>query len=115
MPVYEYKCAEHGLFFELATMEEAHLPNACPTCAAQSPRVIMVNPALFTLPAEVKKAHALNEKAQHAPEFSSKARREDDHQHKKGCGCQNKKSRTLLYTAQGEKMFPSARPWMISH
>ncbi|HEY6530324.1 MAG TPA: zinc ribbon domain-containing protein [Cellvibrionaceae bacterium] len=115
MPVYEYKCAQHGLFFELATMDEAHKPCACPTCSAMAPRVIMINPAFLDMPQSIKQAHAVNEKAQHVPEHSTKARREDDHQHKKGCGCQNKKSRTLLYTAQGEKMFPSARPWMISH
>lgn len=115
MPVYEYKCADHGLFFELATMEEAGKPCPCPTCQQLSARVIIINPAIMTMPQELRKAHATNEKARHEPEFSSKARREDDHQHKKGCGCQNKKSRTMLYTAQGEKMFPSARPWMISH
>jgi putative FmdB family regulatory protein len=115
MPVYEYKCAQHGLFFDLATMDEAHLPCPCPTCSAMAPRVIMINPAFLDMPQSTKQAHAVNEKAQHEPEHSTKARREDDHQHKKGCGCQNKKSRTMLYTAQGEKMFPSARPWMISH
>lgn len=41
MPVYDYKCREHGLFHTLATMEDAAKPAQCPTCKAMSPRVIV--------------------------------------------------------------------------
>lgn len=42
MPVYDYKCREHGLFNTLATMEDAAKPAECPTCKALSPRVIVL-------------------------------------------------------------------------
>ena len=116
MPVYDYKCRDHGLFYELATMDEAHKPVACPQCEALSPRVICIAPEALDMPAERRHAHAVNERAQHEPVSSTKERREQDHQHSKGCGCQSKKrGRSLIYTANGEKMFPSMRPWMISH
>lgn len=115
MPVYDYKCANHGLFFELATFEQSAAPCPCPTCGNLSPRIVLLAPELLLMPQAKRQAIATNEKAQHAPEYSTAARREADHQHKTGCGCQHKKSSKLMYTAQGEKMFPSMRPWMISH
>jgi putative FmdB family regulatory protein len=115
MPVYDYKCAEHGLFFELATLDNSAQPCACPVCGALSARVICISPDILDMSPARRKAMATNEKAQHEPEFSSLARRQDDHQHKKGCGCEKPRSSKLLYTARGEKMFPSMRPWMISH
>ena len=116
MPVYDYKCRTHGIFNELATFAESQQPQACPECQAPSPRVICLPPEIFKMPAELKKAHMTNEKAQHEPEFSSAERRKSDHVHKHGCGCSDKKvGLKLMYTAQGEKMFPGMRPWMISH
>jgi putative FmdB family regulatory protein len=116
MPVYDYKCKDHGLFFELSTMDEAHLPKPCPQCQSLAARVICVSPDLLDMPKEKKQAFAVNEKAQNEPVYSTVDRREQDHEHKNGCGCNHKKrGRLLLYTAQGDKMFPSARPWMISH
>ena len=38
MPVYDYKCKEHGVFHELATVEQGDQPCACPTCQTLSPR-----------------------------------------------------------------------------
>ncbi len=122
MPVYDYKCADHGLFYELASTEDSAKPMPCPHCQTLSARVIMVAPEFLSMNAENRQAHARNEQAMHAPVFSTpeyraeqKARRE--HKHGKGCGCGDKPIRksNLLYTADGNKMFPSMRPWMISH
>lgn len=115
MPVYDYKCVQHGVFYELATMADSNLPCPCPQCTTPSPRIIMLAPQLLAMAPARRQAFATNEKAQHQPEASTKARRELDERHKRGCGCQDKKSSKLFYTAQGEKMFPSMRPWMISH
>lgn len=117
MPVYDYKCQQHGVFNDLATMDDAHKPCACPTCGAASPRVIILPPEFQSMDPNKRQAETTNEKARHEPEFSTKDRRENDHQHRNGCGCNKHKpgERKLFYTAQGEKMFPSARPWMISH
>lgn len=117
MPVYEYKCSEHGVFYDLATIDDAAEPTDCPTCGVSSPRIIQLPPEVLAMSPAARKAAATNEKSQHEPAFSTKDRREHDHQHRSGCGCTHhgaKKSK-LMYTAQGDKMFPSMRPWMISH
>lgn len=122
MPVYDYKCADHGLFYELASMEDSSKPMACPTCARLCARVIMLAPEFLDMKKENRLAYQRNETAMNAPVFSTpeyraeqKARRE--HKHGKGCGCGDKPIRKshLMYTAEGNKMFPSMRPWMISH
>lgn len=116
MPVYDYKCQTHGVFHELATMEDRQKPCACPQCGAPSARIIMIPPQFLDMDKDKRQAYAANEKAQHEPivstDSSRKIRKEDG-----GCGCSNhrKKSSNLMYTATGEKFFPSMRPWMISH
>jgi len=116
MPVYDYKCKDHGIFYGLATMKESSEPGTCPQCGVLAPRVIMVAPELLDMAKEKRHAHETNERNSHEPTVSSAARREDDEQHSKGCGCEKKLSKSkLMYTARGEKMFPSMRPWMISH
>lgn len=116
MPLYDYKCQHHGLFYELATMEDSGQPQACPSCGELSPRVILISPDALSMDKDKKHAHEVNERNQHEPTFSSKERREHDHKHTSGCGCAKQKGKSkLMYTANGEKMFPSMRPWMISH
>lgn len=122
MPVYDYKCREHGHFYQLAKLEDAAEPAACPTCGTLSARVIVLPPHLRGL--ERKSAHAArerNERSQHEPVYSTPDRRaeeNDRHAHaaRKGCGDHHDKRKSkLFYTADGKKMFPSMRPWMISH
>lgn len=116
MPVYDYKCQTHGVFFELATLENYDQPCACPQCGSASARVILLAPEFLDMAQEKRQAFATNEKAQNEPIFSTdlsrQIKKEDG-----GCGCSNhkKKGSRLMYTAQGDKFFPSARPWMISH
>jgi hypothetical protein len=108
---------QHGIFNELATFENAHTPCACPQCGELSGRVIMFAPEFLNMNADKRKAMATNEKAQHEPAYSTANRRKEDDEHGKGCGCSKQKpgKSNLMYTAQGDKMFPSMRPWMISH
>lgn len=117
MPVYDYKCLQHGIFNELATMENASKPSACPQCGELSGRILMLPPEFLDMDPNKRKAVATNEKAQHAPVYSTANRRKDDDEHARGCGCNSHKpgKSKLMYTAQGDKMFPSMRPWMISH
>jgi len=122
MPLYDYKCEEHGLFHELATLEDADKPLACPQCGQLSARIIMLAPELLAMNEDRRLAFRRNEVAQHQPivstsEYRVEQRARHEHKHGKGCGCSDRPIRksTLMYTADGNKMFPSMRPWMISH
>ena len=117
MPVYDYKCPEHGIFHELAMLRDHANPAACPTCQALSPRIIIMTPEILDMAPEKKKAMAINEAARHEPHHSTAdTRAENAERLKHGCGCKHeKRSSKLFYTAEGNKMFPSMRPWMISH
>jgi putative FmdB family regulatory protein len=115
MPVYDYKCTAHGIFYGLATMADSDKPHHCPVCGVLSPRIICVPKAVLDMPSETRTAIALNEKNQHEPLISTADQRHHDKLHAKQCGCHKPVKRQLLFTANGDKMFPSARPWMISH
>ncbi|HCW91592.1 MAG TPA: formamidase [Marinobacter sp.] len=118
MPLYDYKCREHGLFQELGAVDEAANPAPCPDCQVLSPRVIVLPPQLAALDPAKRQAHERNEKARHEPIVSTAERRAGDAQHRQACGCQKKMPKgkhMLFYTSDGKKMFPSMRPWMISH
>ncbi|MFO7188168.1 MAG: zinc ribbon domain-containing protein [Pseudomonadota bacterium] len=108
MPVYEYLCAECGPFTVLRAMEERGEPHECPACLQPAPRVLLSAPALATMPAAARAAHAINERAAHEPKRA----------HGPGCGCcggtPKPAGRTAL-SPDGRKSFPGARPWMISH
>ena len=118
MPVYDYKCREHGLFHQLGTVEEAAQPRECPECQLLSPRVIVLPSQLMAMDPAKRQAEARNEKARHEPLMSTAEQRAEDAQHRQACGCgspHKKGKHMLFYTADGKKMFPSMRPWMISH
>lgn len=116
MPVYDYKCQSHGVFNQLATLDHYDQPCACPQCGEMAPRVILFNPEFLDMNKERRGAFETNEKAQSEPIYSTETTRQQS-KADGGCGCSNhkKKGSRLMYTAQGDKFFPSARPWMISH
>lgn len=130
MPLYDYKCREHGLFHELATMTQSGDPCPCPTCGTLSARVVVIPPQVLAMVAERRKAFEINEKAQHEPGLLSAtdwAEQDKGAGKTKGnCGCgsvhalesrrpKSKLQQQLLYLPDGSKTFPSQRPWMISH
>lgn len=114
MPVYDYKCKDHGVFYGLQTIAEHDKPKPCPTCGVSSPRIILMSPKILDMPKEKKVAIETNERARFEPMHSTQDQRDHDKQHNARCGCA-KKSHKMMYTARGEKIFPSMRPWMISH
>jgi len=116
MPVYDYKCQHHGVFSELATIAESSEPAVCPTCDKMSARIILLAPEIFERDKDKKMAHEVNERNQHEPTYSTTNRRNEDEKHTKGCGCTATLGKSKMFlTASGEKIFPSMRPWMISH
>lgn len=117
---------EHGVFHELATVEQGDQPCACPICQTLSPRVILIPPEILAMAPARKKAMERNEKVAHEPRLFVPESMEEVRERKKaarhggGCGCHShddpgiRKSQ-VFYTADGSKIFPTARPWMISH
>jgi putative FmdB family regulatory protein len=117
MPLYDYKCNNHGVFAELNTIANAEKPVKCPQCGALCARVLTLSPQIINMLKEKKQAMERNEKARHEPLISTLDRRQNDKQHASDCGCSggSVKNSKMFYTAAGNKMFPSMRPWMISH
>jgi putative FmdB family regulatory protein len=113
MPVYEYLCPNCGAFTALRPMAECRDSRPCPGCGRAAPRVLISAPALATMPAASRRAHAVNERASHEPGLAS---RQGAHVHGPGCGCgSSTRPGTTVTTADGAKGFPTKRPWMISH
>ncbi|PAU74516.1 zinc ribbon domain-containing protein [Halomonas salipaludis] len=110
MPLYDYKCAEHGLFHELIPISASGEVWPCPSCQVLSPRVLLVPPHLLDMAPERRQAMARNERAAHEPRHGNALSEREQG------GCHHDKRKPqVFYTAEGNKMFPSARPWMISH
>jgi len=131
MPLYDYKCPKHGLFHGLQAMEKSAEPCKCPQCGTLSARIIMISPEIIKMAPNQKKAMEKNEKALHEPIFSTEDSRAEAAEkvafakqkgHKHGsCGCSEHKpeysalKQQVIFLPDGSKVFPSQRPWMISH
>jgi len=108
MPAYEYRCDTCGDFVALRSIADRNTPCACPGCGADATRMMSM-PALATLSATTRSAHATNERARHEPKSSA------GHVHGPGCGCGSGKKTATVKAPDGAKAFPTKRPWMISH
>ena len=103
MPLYDYKCNEHGVFSELTTIAKMEDPVDCPQCGVVSPRILALPPHIVTMMKETKQAMERNEKAQHEPIISTLDRRTNDKKHASDCGCSTTKKSNLFYTARGQQ------------
>ncbi len=113
MPTYDYACQDCGGFDAFRTLGARNEPAACPGCGTASPRVFATAPRLALMDSGTRNALATNERAQHAPRMSGEYSRL---KHPAGCGCCSTTKRgATLQAPNGNKAFPSKRPWMISH
>ena len=114
MPTYDYECTSCGGFDALRPMSERDVPATCPACGAASLRVFAAAPQLALLDSATRDAMGVNERARHAP---MRSRDYAGSRHPAGCGCCSGSSRktTTQTGANGNKAFPTKRPWMISH
>ncbi|MEP4033230.1 zinc ribbon domain-containing protein [Roseibium polysiphoniae] len=124
MPVYDYICESCGPITALRPMSAHADPICCPACKQEAPRAFLQAPHMSGLSSDRRSAFERNEKSQHAPQVSTRDSRESDardsrkRRHPIGCACcsggSTARSRAV-FTADGAKVFPSKRPWMISH
>ena len=113
MPIYDHACTSCGDFEAIRAMAQRDEPAACPDCGAAAPRVFVTAPRLALMESSTRTALATNERARHEPKTSRDYARL---KHPAGCGCCNTGKRGATVTgANGNKAFPSKRPWMISH
>lgn len=116
MPTYDYDCGRCGGFDAFRSLADRNEPAACPDCGAGSPRVFISAPRLALLPGATRSAIEINERASHQPLSSSNYARL---KHPSGCGCCNTgvgaRRGATVQAPNGAKVFPSKRPWMISH
>jgi putative FmdB family regulatory protein len=114
MPAYDYLCEACGPFTEIRPMAESDAPCDCPECGGSAPRALLRAPYFSCVSANDRIAHSTNERARHEPmsldQFKNK-------RHRAGCACcgPKKPSRLVTESKTGERGFPTARPWMISH
>ena len=113
MPTYDYRCDDCGGFDARRSVGERDHPIDCPDCGAISARVLSAAPRLALMSDGTRRAIATNERASHEPKRSGDYARL---KHPSGCGCCSTGKRGATVTgANGNKAFPSKRPWMISH
>ena len=113
MPTYDYACAQCGGFDAFRTLAARNEAAVCPDCGGASPRVFASAPRLALMEGSTRRAMDVNERARHEPKRSGDYARL---KHPSGCGCCSTSKRGATVTAaNGNKAFPSKRPWMISH
>ena len=113
MPFYDYQCREHGTFARLAAVAECADPSPCPQCGVLAERLIPAPPALLDMDPARRAAFARNERSRHEPRFHAAG--ECDADHRCGAGPGSAAERPAILLADGSKVFPSQRPWMIGH
>lgn len=113
MPTYDYDCPHCGSFDALRSVSMRNQAAACPSCGGVAPRILTSAPALALMEGGTRRAMDTNERARHEPKSSGSYARL---KHPAGCGCCATGKRSATVTApNGNKAFPSKRPWMISH
>ena len=113
MPTYDYACTACGGFDAIRAVSQRDAPMPCPDCGGASSRVFVATPQLALMESGMRSAMATNERARHEPKSSRDYARL---KHPSGCGCCSTGKRgATLTAANGNKAFPSKRPWMISH
>lgn len=110
MPLYDYRCPQHGLFDQLVSVAERGEYRPCPVCQASSARVIVTAPRVPQLAKAQRTAHERNERSAHEPARVNL---------QKDGGAQRPNAPLTpsgaIYTPDGKKLFPAARPWMLGH
>lgn len=113
MPCYDYHCGEHGVFEGLVAMDDRAAPQPCPQCGSPAARIVSAAPALLDMAPALREACARNERSRHEPRLCRG--RGTDLDHRCGADAGSSIGRKTILLADGSKVFPSRRPWMIAH
>ncbi len=97
MPIYEYDCAEHGVFERMRPMAECSEPAACPACGVEGPRVLSAV-RLAVMSASARESHRRNEVSQHSPR----------------CGHKHAPKPSAAERRR-PKRYQGPRPWVVEH
>ncbi len=113
MPTYDYSCAECGVFDAFRSIALRDEAATCALCGGLALRVLSSAPRLALMELGTRRAMDANDRARHEPQRSGEYSR---FSHPPGCGCCTSGKRGATVTAaNGNKAFPTKRPWMISH
>lgn len=114
MPLYDYRCPQHGLFEELVPGTAGAGLHPCPSCGAPAARVIAAPHTLLDMDPGRRDAFARNERSRHEPRVHA-AGSHSGHGPGCGCGAGPPTRGRALRLADGSRSFPARRPWMIGH
>jgi putative FmdB family regulatory protein len=67
MPLYEYECADHGVFEEAKSISRSTEDADCPTCYRSAPRIVSIT-ALGRMDRTQVRAMERNERSRHEPQ-----------------------------------------------
>ncbi len=112
MPMYEYECAECGVFPEFRPMDERDTPALCVFCEAPAPRIISA-PNLSIMNPLQRMAATRNERSRHQPRVSTRS------SCCSGAACSHRRppERTAKdgQPALRASRKKNRRPWMLGH
>lgn len=107
MPIYEYRCDNHGDFSHQAEIAKRNDDCFCPTCGSIAERIISA-PSLALMSDTNRKAWARNEKSAHEPTRKKK--------HVCSSSCNHNHTSNNTSKQSGYMQSPTnARPWMLGH
>jgi putative FmdB family regulatory protein len=99
MPLYEYECADHGIFEQQGTMDEAAKAARCFVCEADARRILSAPHVACLVRSEVK-ARERNEKSRQEPRVVQAAEMGKDRSSKRRVGFESSRV---------------SRPWVLEH
>ncbi len=101
MPLYEYRCAEHGDFDSFRPFAESDVAEACPDCGKPCPRQFSV-PRTRQMEAHTMTAMSRNEQSAYAPRVC-------------GSGCGHAHAKPSSQKTPKRQAYLGPRPWVIEH
>jgi len=101
MPLYEYECAEHGIFDAFRPFAESDQTEDCPECGVASQRQLSL-PRTRQMAAHTLTAMSRNEQSAYSPRVC-------------GSGCGHSHAKADGPPKPKRQAYTGSRPWVIEH